>query len=357
MTDPLISKRKSEHLRIVLEEEVTHRQPTLLEEIRLVHQALPELKLSGIDTGIDFFGRHLQAPLMITSMTGGAGVAGEMNRQLARAAARAGVAFAVGSQRILFRHPEMLPDFAVREQIPDGVLLGNIGAVQLLEYDLAQVADLVDRIEADGICVHLNAAQELCQVEGNRDFTGLLEQIGRLVERLEGRVLVKETGAGLSPATLRALCDTGVRYIDTAGAGGTSWTRVEHHRCPEGPERQLGETLADWGIPTAFSVIAARHLCTTDICIVGSGGVTSGLDCARVIAAGAHIAGFATAALRAWKQGGEQGVAALIDRLTHELRCTMLLTGSADVQALRDTSRIYTGELRHWLAERHWLDG
>jgi len=357
MSDPLIAKRKSEHLRIVLEEAVTHGRPTLLDEIQLFHEALPELDLDEIDTSLDFFGKRLHAPLMITSMTGGAGVAGEMNRQLAAAAARVGVAFAVGSQRILFDHPELLPDFAVREQIPAGVLLGNIGAVQLREHALEDVADLAQRIEADGICVHLNAAQELCQPEGNRGFAGLLEQIGRLVELMDGRVLVKETGAGLSPATLRALSDCGVKYVDVAGSGGTSWTRVEMHRAPPGRERQLGETLGDWGVPTAFSVIAARRVCTTDTRIVGSGGVTSGLDCARVIACGAHVAGFARVALLAWREGGEQGVVALLERLKHELRCIMLLTASTDVQALRDTGRIYTGELRDWLAERNWLDG
>jgi isopentenyl-diphosphate delta-isomerase len=353
---PPIFRRKSEHLRIVLEEEVRHRGSTLLEGIRLVHQALPELDLERVDTGVEFFGKRLRAPLMITSMTGGAGQAGEMNRQLARAAAGAGIAFSVGSQRVLFDHPQALPDFDVRRLIPDGVLLGNIGAVQLPERSLDEVAELAARIEADGICVHLNPAQELCQPEGNRSFEGLLERIARLVERMEGRVLVKETGAGLSPGALQALASAGVRYIDVAGSGGTSWTRVEMFRCPDGPERQVGETFGDWGVPTAFSVIAARRLCPERTRVVGSGGVESGLDCARVIAAGAHVAGFARSALLAWREGGEAGITAYLERLVHELRCAMLLTGSADVEALRRTARVYTGELRRWLAAFDWLD-
>jgi isopentenyl-diphosphate delta-isomerase len=351
-----ISRRKSEHLRIVLEEEVRHRGTTLLEGVQLPHEALPELDLEQIETGVEFFGKRLSAPLMITSMTGGAGHAGEMNRQLARAAAAAGIAFAVGSQRVLFDHPELLPDFAVRRQIPRGVLLGNIGAVQLPERPLEEVAELAARIEADGICVHLNPAQELCQPEGNRTFQGLLERIARLAELMEGRVLVKETGAGLSPRALRALGGAGVRYVDVAGSGGTSWTRVELHRCPDGPQRWIGETFGDWGVPTALSVIAARRLCPPGTCIIGSGGIETGLDCARVIAAGAHVAGFARAALLAWSEGGEAGIAAFLERLKHELRCAMLLTGAADLEGLRSAPRVYTGELRGWLAAHGWLD-
>jgi isopentenyl-diphosphate delta-isomerase len=356
MPESTISRRKSEHLRIVLEQDVEHTGSNLLEGVQLMNQALPELDLEQIDTTCEFFGRRLQAPLMITSMTGGADATKEMNHELAAAAERAGIAFSVGSQRILLRYPEHLPDFAVRQRIPNGVLLGNIGAVQLLEHPIPVIAELVDRIEADGICVHLNPAQELCQPEGNRRFAGIVDQIARLVERLDGRVLVKETGAGISPRALLQLDAAGVRYIDVAGSGGTSWTRVEMHRVEEGPERQLGETLSDWGIPTAVCVIAARSICSKETCIVGSGGVVRAIDCARVIAAGAQIAGFARSILQRWREGGEEGAAAFIDRLQRELRTIMLLTGSRDISALRHAKRVYTGELRQWLQGTGFLE-
>jgi isopentenyl-diphosphate delta-isomerase len=348
MSEPEISRRKSEHLRIVLEERVTHARGTLLDDVQLLHDALPELDLDRIDTTVELFGKQLRAPLMITSMTGGSEATGPMNRELARAASRRGVAFAVGSQRVLLRHPERVKDFAVRDEIPDGVLLGNIGGVQLPGLEPAAVAELVRCIDADGICVHLNPAQELCQPEGDTRFEGVLDGIARLCDQLQGRVLVKETGAGLSPRALQRLAQIGVRHIDVAGSGGTSWTRVERHRAPEGPARELGDLLGDWGLPTAFSVIAARRLCP-EACIIGSGGITSGMDVARVIAAGADIAGFARSVLLAWSAGGLEGAVRYIEGLERALRAVMLLTGSPDVPSLQRAPRLYTGELREWL--------
>jgi isopentenyl-diphosphate delta-isomerase len=357
MTYSSISRRKSEHLRIVLEEKVLHRDGTLLDNIRLLHHALPELSIDQIDCSTEFFGRALKAPLMITSMTGGSAATKEMNRDLAAAAAKTGIAFSVGSQRIMLERPRRVVDFAVRKQIPNGVLLGNIGAVQLPEYPIEAIVGLVEMIEADGICVHLNPAQELAQPEGNRSFVKLQAAIARLVDRLEGKVLVKETGAGMSPQTLEKLRASGVQYIDVAGSGGTSWTKVEMFRTPEGAqERQIGETFSDWGIPTAFSVLAARRVCPSSTCIIGSGGVQNGLDCARVIAAGAQIAGFARAVLMAWNAGGREGAIRYIDRLQHELRVAMLLCGAVNLPALQAAPRIYIGELRQWLESNGWLD-
>jgi isopentenyl-diphosphate delta-isomerase len=367
--DTLISRRKSEHLRIVLEEQVTHVGGTWLDDIHLLHDALPELDLmqpgaagggsnrKPVDTSVEFFGKRLRSPLMITSMTGGAEATRRMNADLAAAASRCGVAFAVGSQRVLLKHPEVLPDFAVRAQIPDGVLLGNIGGVQLPQLSTEEVASLVERIDADGICVHLNPAQELCQPEGDRDFSGVLDGIARLLERLEGRVLIKETGAGLSPRTLQRLAAIGVTCVDVAGRGGTSWTKVEMLRALEGPTRAVGRALAEWGVPTAFSIVAARRVLGPGCRIVGSGGVTNGLDCARAIAAGADVAGFARAALMAWNEGGLEGAVAFIERLEREVRAVMLVTGSADVESLKRAPRVYGGELRSWLESWGWLGG
>jgi isopentenyl-diphosphate delta-isomerase len=243
----------------------------------------------------------------------------------------------------------------VRPQIPDGVLLGNIGAVQLPQVPVERVAELARRIEADGMCVHLNPAQELAQPEGDRSFANIADAIGRLNDALDGHVLVKETGAGMAPATLKRLDVLGIRYIDVAGAGGTSWTRVEMHRCPPGAERQVGETFSDWGVPTAVSIVAARRVCAPTTTIIGSGGIRGGLDCAQAIAAGAHVVGFARAALLAWHAGGDAGAREQLARMAHELRVAMLLTGSSDVQALRRSPRIYTGQLARWLESYGWL--
>ncbi len=350
-------RRKSEHLRIVSEDDVVHSGSTLLEDVNLMHQALPELDLDEIDLKTTFFGRTLDAPLMITSMTGGAEYSEEMNRGLALAAAREGIAFAVGSQRVMLKHPEVSAHFAVRKYIPDGVLLGNIGAVQLEEYPVDTIVNLVDQIEADGICVHLNPAQELVQNEGHRRFKGLTKSIEHLMDKMQGRVLIKETGAGISPQTAKKLKSLGVEYIDISGSGGTSWTKVEMHRANKGSLRQVGETFSDWGIPTALSVIAVRRTCGKKTQIVASGGIENGLDAARAIAIGANIAGFARSVLVSFLDGGTDGASDYINRIKHELRIAMLLTGSADVAQLSATQYICTGKLREWLQYYGWSEG
>jgi isopentenyl-diphosphate delta-isomerase len=356
VTDPPIQQRKSEHLRIVAEEDVLHGGGSLLDCVQLMHNALPELDLDEIDLGVPFFGKRLRLPLMIASMTGGAGFAGELNRGLAGVAQRLGVAFAVGSQRVLWDHPQALPDFAVRALVPDGVLLGNIGLAQLVTEPTARLAELAALIDADGLCVHLNPAQELVQPDGDRRFRGAEAALAALVEALDGRVLVKETGAGLSAHVLRRLRDCGVRYIDVSGSGGTSWTKVEMHRADPGPQRRLGELLADWGVPTAASLLAARETyCDTgspELTLVGSGGIATGLDAARAIACGADLCALARPVLLAFMAGGAAAVEALLEQTAAELRAVMLLCGAADVAALQQVDRVYTGELAQWIGIR-----
>jgi len=350
-----IEKRKADHLELVAGDGVEHSGSTFLENVRLLNDPVPELSSEDIDTHADFFGKRLRLPLMITSMTGGAEGAGEMNRTLAKVAAEAGLAFAVGSQRVILRYPDRLKDFAVRDAIPDGVLLGNIGVAQLGVLSIEALAGLSSRIEADGLCVHLNPAQELVQPEGDRDFKDLLGKLGALNEALEGRLLVKEVGAGFSPAALEKLNKTGVNVIDVAGAGGTSWTKVEGLRDKGGPGESLGRVLGDWGVPTAFSIVAARRILKEQTTVVASGGLRDGLDAARAIALGADIAGFARPILLALKGGGADGVRLFIENTARELESVMLLTGSRDVKALHQAPHVVTGELRQWLESYGWL--
>lgn len=353
MVDDGIQQRKADHLYIVLTEDVAHAGSNLLECVQLLHNALPELALDDVDTGCEFFGKRLKAPLMITSMTGGGERSGDLNHNLARAAGRAGIAFSVGSQRVLLDHPERLEDFAVRGEIDKGVLLGNIGAQQLVEHDVTRVSELIEMIQADGMCVHLNPAHELAQRGGDRDFCGQLAAIAALVEKTDGRVLVKETGAGMSPAVAKRLWQAGVRYLDIAGAGGTSWTKVERHRKGNHLSKAIAWTFGDWGIPTAAAVIGARRACGDGPQIVASGGMSTGLDAARALASGADLAGYAQAALRApWASDREFDH--FLEDMIHELKAAMLLTGCADLAALRQAPRIYTGALRDWLDEESW---
>lgn len=350
-------ERKNQHLRIVIEEDVEYRCSTLLEDLNLLHNALPELDFDQIDLKTTFFGKQLRAPLMITSMTGGAEFAEKMNHGLAEVAQIQGIAFAVGSQRVMLHHPEVTAHFAVRESIPDGVLLGNIGAVQLEEYPLATISGLVDQIEADGICVHLNPAQEMMQREGHRNFNGLLEDIARLNDHLQGRVLVKETGSGMSPEVIGRLAKLGINYIDIAGAGGTSWTKVESFRANHSLLRTAGNTYAEWGVPTAVSLVAGRRLLSDDTCLIGSGGIRNGLDCAKAIAAGADIVGFARPILLGFIENGVEGASKLIEQYVYELKTAMLLSRAESVPALQDARRIYTGNLLTWLTQLGLIEG
>jgi isopentenyl-diphosphate delta-isomerase len=281
-----------------------------------------------------------------------------LNYTLAEVANEKKLALGLGSQRILIEHPELEKDFAVRHLMPDGVLLGNIGAIQLKEFSVEQIAELMGIIEADGMCIHLNAAQEIIQAEdGQQSFSDILDGIARLMDRLDGKILVKETGAGLSPQCLERLKSIGVKYIDVSGAGGTSWTRVESLRTNDEIYAGIGELLGDWGVPTAFSIIAARNILGDSSVIVGSGGVRNGLDMVRAIVAGSNLTAMARPVLMAYLDRGMESVMEFVEKTQLEFLSTMFLTGADSIEELQKAPRIYTGRLREWLQTYGWENG
>ena len=341
-----ISKRKSEHLKLCAEGDVEHRGSTLLEQVHLIHDSLPELSCGEVDLSVDFMGRRLLAPFVVSGMTGGTEEAGVLNRALAELAQKQGFAMGVGSQRAMLLDAEVADSYRVRDVAPDVVLLANMGAVQAREAGTERVADLCRGIGADGLCIHLNPAQELVQDDGDRDFRGCLAAIAELVVSLPVPVVVKETGCGLGPRTLARLAQIGVERVDVSGAGGTSWTAVEALR---GSPRQqaLGGDLREWGIPTAASILFARR---AGLRCIASGGVRSGLDAARAIALGADAVAMALPWLQAFASGGAVELQATADRLIETLRAACLLTGSQDLAALREAPRVLGPELRAWTA-------
>jgi len=341
---PAIARRKADHLEVAASGRADFAKTTLLEHVHLVHQALPELALAEIDLTTELAGKRLRAPLVITGMTGGTPEAAAVNRDLARAAQRAGVAFGVGSQRAMDEHPELAASYEVRDVAPDVVLFGNIGAVQALAMGPARVIELAKRIGADALAVHLNPGQELIQDHGDRDFRGVRDAIARLVEAAPFPVLVKETGCGLSVEAARVLAGAGVQTVDVAGAGGTSWVAVEAVRADEGSgAAALGNELRDWGVPTAVSVVACVRARLT---VIASGGIRSGHDIARALALGARAGGMAAPMLRAQRAGGFDGVCAELDRVVASIRSICLLTGCARAADLAHAPRHLGAPLR-----------
>jgi isopentenyl-diphosphate delta-isomerase len=341
-----LGDRKRAHLELCADGEVEYRgKTTLLDDVELVHDALPELALAELSTEVTLLGKRLRAPLLITGMTGGTAEATAINRDLAAVAEAHGIAFGLGSQRAMQREPALAATFEVRAHAPTTLVLANLGVVQAAQLATSEVEALVRAIAADALCLHLNAAQELIQPGGDRDFRGGLAAIGRLVRELPCPVVVKETGCGISRAVARRLCEVGVQTVDVSGAGGTSWVRVEALR-GDAAAQALGEEFAEWGIPTAAAVLGVRGLGLT---CVASGGIRSGLDVAKVLALGAVAAGVALPVFRAYTTGGAPGAGAFLERLVAGLRTAMLLTGARDLAALGGVPTVLGPRLGAWV--------
>ncbi len=335
-----IENRKSEHLRVCIEEDVEFQQLTNgLEKYRFTHCCLPELDRSDIELGTTFLGKSLKAPILISSMTGGTELAHLVNTRLATVAQRYGLAMGVGSQRIALEQPELAPTFAVRSLAPDILLLANLGAVQLnYGCGLENCLKLVELLEADALILHLNPLQEWVQSEGDSNFKGLLAKIEQICAQLPVPVIAKEVGNGISAVTAKQLIEAGVAAIDVAGAGGTSWAKVESQRAKDNRQRHLGQVFADWGLPTAECITAIRSMNST-IPLIASGGLKNGLDLAKSIALGADLGGLARPFLVAAIES-EAAVDELVKFLIAELEIVLFCTGNPNLSALKNSGAL-----------------
>jgi isopentenyl-diphosphate delta-isomerase len=323
--------------------DVEFAKTTLLEDVQLVHRAMTPLSLDAIDTTTTFMGRTLRAPLLISAMSGGTAGAADLNRDLARAAQATGVGFCLGSQRPMLENPSLRQSYAVRKCAPNVPIVGNLGLQQAAVANPNAVVALVSSIEADGLAIHLNPAHEIRQEEGDRSFPNGVRALQTLARCLPGKLMVKETGCGISRPVAIELKKAGVRILDTAGAGGTSWPRVESLR--RGVSESERSWLDEWGIPTAASILQVRGLGFT---LVGSGGVRTGLDTAKCLALGCDMAGMALPVLRAWRAGGYDGTVAFLQQVIADLKSVMLLVGAKDIRSLKKLRPIITGELKEW---------
>jgi isopentenyl-diphosphate delta-isomerase len=335
-------KRKIEHIEICLDEDVQSRSSTMLEDVKLVHNALPEITKDTIDLTVNFLGLHASAPIVIAAMTGGHPDTLDINRRLAEAAEELRIPIGVGSQRAAVEDESLADTFRiVREVAPSVPVIANIGATHI---DAAPSA--VEMIDADILAVHLNPLQEAVQPEGDCDSVGVLDNIAAIVEAVDVPVIVKETGAGISSGVAERLENIGVAGVDVGGVGGTSWSAVEYYRAvseDDDMKTQLGIEFWDWGIPTALSVIMVSAV--TDLPTIATGGIRSGLDVAKVLSLGAIAAGIAFPVLRPAARGSSLDVVLEIERMIEGLKVAMYLTGSQTVEDLAQRPLIITGEL------------
>ena len=326
-------QRKKEHLELCLDTEaVTHPQGAGLDRYSFLHNALPELDIGEIDLSTTFLGKPLKAPILISSMTGGFELARKVNRNLAAAAQQLGVAMGVGSQRVALEEPSVADSFQVRDLAPDILLFANLGAVQLnYGYGLAECRRAVEMIQADALVLHLNVLQEAIQPEGNRNFRGLAGRIAEVCRGLGMPVMAKEVGSGISADVAVRLRQAGVRAIDVAGRGGTSWYAVESKRAAK-PGRPGELTFADWGIPTEEAVVQVRQA-VPDLEIVASGGIRNGLDIAKAIALGANIAGIGQPLLAPALESAQK-VMEWLSAVIYEMKIAMLCVGARNLLEL-----------------------
>ena len=352
-----VRARKGEHLELALDPAAEPAHGAGWDDLALVHESLPELDLAEIDLRTELLGARLGAPLMIVGMTGGHPEAEEINAQLGAAAQRHGLAVGVGSQRAALLDRTLEPTFAaVRRMAPQAFVVANIGVAQLVGQDgrpaltLADVDRIVEMVAADALAVHLNFLEEMIQPEGDRCARGCAAAIARLCEAVAVPVIAKETGGGMSPAMAARLRQLGVAAVDVGGAGGTNFAAIEQLRAErQGDPRgsALGETFAGWGIPTAVSIAAAAR---TDVPVIASGGIRSGLDAAKALALGAAAVGVGRPLLRA-ALGGESALDAWIGRFLDELRTALFLTGCRVPGQLRERPVVVSGRVRAWLED------
>lgn len=332
--------RKVDHIRIVLGEDVAAKGiATGFAAYRLPHTALPELDLAQIDTRTTFLGKTIQAPLLISSMTGGANVAERLNLALAEAAEHLGLPMGVGSQRAAVLDARLASTYQVRRVAPRIPLLANLGAVQLnYGFGVDHCQRAVDMIEADALILHLNPLQEAVQPEGDTNFAGLLGKIEQVCRALEVPVVVKEVGNGIGAHDARRLAECGVQVIDVAGAGGTSWSEVERFRQPTEQGRRVAGAFADWGLATTECIRQVRAA-LPEVGLIASGGIRSGVDVAKAIALGADLAGTARPALvSAVDERGAEAVVEGLASFMRELRVAMFCAGCGDLKALRSVT-------------------
>lgn len=335
-----INIRKTEHIRLCLTDEVEGvNKTTGLEGISFIHNALPEIDFQAIDLSTTFLTKKINAPFLVSSMTGGSELASKINNNLAIASEEKGWAIALGSTRALLESNAHASSFLIRKYAKTVPLIANLGAVQLnYGYGVEECERIVEKTEADSLVLHLNSLQEVVQDGGDLNFSNLLPKIEEVCKRVSVPVGVKEVGFGIDGTTAKNLHNAGISYIDVAGAGGTSWSQVEKLRAEDPLRKAAAEAFNSWGLPTKDCLVSVRGK-LPNIPLIASGGMKTGVDAAKAIAIGANLVGYARTLLHAATESVES-VITVMDQLELELKMAMFGIGTSNIEALKKTNRL-----------------
>lgn len=329
-----IETRKKEHLKIAVSD-ASQTGTTGLDRYGFVHNALPEIDFAKIDTSTKFLGKRVNYPFFISCMTGGILEGGKLNKNLARAAEKYGIAFGVGSQRAAVENPSLEKFYEVRKYAPTIPVMANIGIVQLnYGYGLKEFQKCVDMIKADALVIHINPIQEVIQPEGDSNWENLIPKLEKVVKKIKVPVIAKEVGCGLSENVISRLYGIGIKIFDTAGWGGTSWPKVEGLRGKS--DLSLGELFGEWGIPTAESIKMASDFRKKhkEVFVLGSGGIRNGVEIAKCISLGSDMVGIASPFAKAGMKSQEE-VEKIIEKYAKELKITMFGVGAKNIKSLQ----------------------
>ncbi|WP_028973213.1 type 2 isopentenyl-diphosphate Delta-isomerase [Spirochaeta cellobiosiphila] len=333
MSNSSIEERKKKHLEICLDPNLPiEGESAGFDDFGFIHRSLPEIDANSIDLSTHLFGQDIKLPLFISSMTGGSAEGFKANKELARAANQAGIPVGMGSIRILFEEESVFPHFHLKKIARDVPVFANLGFVQIRDFDHSRIIEMLKRLEVQGLAIHLNPAQEIFQIDGDRNFEGIRESLGRFMNQSPVPVMVKETGMGIGPREVRDLKELGATYVNVAGAGGTNWASVEAFRGNDLYKNAALE-FKNWGLKTAHILYALNDQVSG---VLASGGIRNAMDIAKSLALGADAVGMALPFIRAVKADGADGVLTIIDQCKKVLESVCLLTG---VSHFKDLSR------------------
>ncbi len=355
---PIIEQRKDDHLEICCSDkyDVEMSISNGFEDILFVPRAIPEIDFDKINIESNFLGHHFSSPIFLSSMTGGVQEAKSMNEKIARIAEKLQIGMGVGSQRAALLDPSLADTFSiVREVAPTAFIAANIGAVQLnYNVTIKQVKKTVEMIQADALILHLNPLQEVVQPEGDRNFEKLLPKIAKLSKELSCPLIAKEVGSGIAIEDGNALIEAGIQVIDVAGAGGTSWSKIEAIRAQQQMKftnQKIGELFGNWGLSTAVSTLEISKL-SENVEIISSGGIRNGLEAAKALALKANLVGMALPIAQILKDGTEIQLIESITLFIQELKTAMFLVGATNLKDLRSVPLAIVGKTAQWLSAR-----